>query len=207
MVAVAAAAVVLSACSVAGEPERAVDLHELMVPAADFPYGPATPLPAQAVPGALSDITMRPLRDAVDPARCTPAEVDAPTAQISVGPGGEAHGTLTVLLARSGQSLDEYVQQNIDCAEFLGGSTGNERIATQIVDSPAAAAGQSRAVVLRRTLSVPGSFAATVIDEWMAQRGDVRVYVQNRHTGGALSESEQTSSKALFDAAVQRAFG
>ena len=48
----------------------------------------------------------------------------------------------------------------------------------------------------------------TAVTEFVAQRGDVRVYVQNRRSGdAALRADEMDATRTLFDAARASAFG
>ncbi|MFM9376224.1 hypothetical protein [Gordonia sp. VNK21] len=204
---VLAAVLAVAACTVPGQPSRAVDLAERAVAPADFPYGAATAVPAAQVPGALADITFRPLRGEVSPPECTPAAVDTGTAQIRVGPGGPAQGTLTTAVVKVTGGLDELEAARRQCPEFTGGATGAQRMSVTPAQARSPEGSDAAVTAAVWTLSVPGGAAATRIDEWIAQRGDIRVYVQNRHPDGELDTAERTATEYLFDTAVRSAFG
>ncbi len=206
MAVVVAAAV---ACSVPGRPIPAADLSERAVPVTDFPYGRATSMSGAAARGVLADITFRPLRGGNDPADCTPAPVDADSAVVRVGPGGAAGGTLTVLLVRATDGFADYVDGARRCGEFALGGTVGTVVHTQVrdVDDDAGIARIDRTV--RMGVAQPGFTAPqSAITEWMAQRGDIRVYVHNRRPAdaGELSDGENSATRALFDDARRRAF-
>lgn len=206
MATVAVLAAAVSACSVSGEPVRPPDLSSKAVSNADFPYGPAQQVPAAQVPGVLADITFRPLRGQNNPANCTPAAVDAGTAQVRVGPGGPAGGTLTALVVRSTDDFHAFVEQAERCASFVLGGTLASQIETKTSDLDAS----NNTVRLDRMIRMgPESTTTpqTAVTEFVAQQGDVRVYVQNRRTGTAeLGADELAATQKLFEAARRSAF-
>lgn len=206
MATVAVLAAAISACSVSGDPVREPDLSSKAVPSASFPYGPGQPIPATQVPGIIADITFRPFQKPNDPADCTPAAVDTPTAQVRVGPGGPAGGTLTAMVVRATDSFDDFLAQAERCSTFiLGGS-----LATQVTTT-VTAPGTAGQVQLERKIRMGPESASTPqssVTEFVAQHGDIRVYVQNRRSGGAdLGTDEMSATQKLFDDAQTSAFG
>ncbi|MBM7367700.1 hypothetical protein [Gordonia hydrophobica] len=205
MATVAAVVLAVTACSVSGQPVRTPDLSGRAAPADAFPYGPG--LPVQA-PGVVSDITFRPLSKPNDPADCTPVAVDAATAQVRVGPGGPAGGTLTAMVVRAADSFDDFVAQAARCGQFALGGTVGTTVSTTVADDGVSGGGVQleRHLVMgpRTETSTPPTTAVT---EFVAQRGDIRVYVQNRRSGlDALGGDELAATRALFDAARASAF-
>ncbi|WP_139026060.1 hypothetical protein [Gordonia neofelifaecis] len=213
MAAVIVVAAVASACSVSGEAVPTPDLSSKAVPSSDFPYGAGQPVPSAQVPGILADITFRPMRGRNDPADCTPAAVDTATAQVRVGPGGPAQGTLTAMVVRATDSFDDFLSEARRCTEFALGGTVGTAVATT-VDAADPSAGT---VQLERRLRMGPAPSAqdqsaqppsSSVTEFVAQQGDVRVYVQNRRPGGtALGADELAATRTLFDAARASAFG
>lgn len=204
VVTVAAVLTVVTACSVTGEPVRTPDLSARIVPSEAFPYGPGTPVQD---PGIVADITFRPLRHDNRPDDCTPAAVDAATAQVRVGPGGPAGGSLTVMVVRATGSLDDFVAQATRCAEFTLGGTVGTTVTTTVGDgAPDRSVRFERQLVMGpRTADAPPPTSS--ITEFVAQRGEIRVYVQNRRRGTeALSDAELTATRTLFQTARERAF-
>lgn len=201
MVAMAAIALAVAACTVDGDPVRVADLGPRVVDSAAFPYGPSTAVPEAQVPNAVADITFTPLSSSNRPAGCTPDRVDSADAQIGVGPGGAAGGTLTVMLAHVSDTLDDYAAMLRDCADFgLGGTVGTR--VTTVVGTV-----HGDYVESARTLTNAGSQYARVY-EIVGQEGGVRLYVQNRFAGDTeLTPDEEAATRALFDAAKKKAFG
>ncbi len=204
VIAVFAVAAVTAGCTTDGTARPVVDLSGRTVPVAEFPFGPATAVPAAQVPGIVSDITLRPLRGDVDPADCTPAGVDVATAVVADGPGPDARGNVTELVATTAETLAELSSAATRCAAFRGGSTGQETVATQVLAPLETRDGVDR-LRLRRTLASDGADQVTVLDQWIAQRDGVRVVVQLRH-GGAVSQDATDRVAAFFDTAVAAAF-
>ena len=198
-----------SACAVTGEAVPSLDLSSKSVPSSAFPYGPGQPVPSAQVPGILADITFRPLRGENTPADCTPAPVDAPTARVLVGPGGPAQGTLTTMVVRATDSFDDFVARVRRCGEFALGGTVGTSVATEVTPVDGGVPG----VRLERRIRLgPGAQPAppptSSVTEFVAQQGDIRVYVQNRRPGGDdLGAEELGATRTLFDAARTRAFG
>lgn len=185
-------------CSVDGAPRAEADLSARVVEPSAFPYGPATPVPAVALPGAVADITFRPLRSVNDPAECTPAQVDAAGVHASTGPGGPAGGVLTVMVATVSDSRDDFVASL--CPTFRLGGTVGTTVRTRTVDP----AGDP--IVNERDLEA-GGIAYTHVYEIVRQQGRVRLYVQNRYSSASLSDEEKAATRTLFDAASTAAFG
>lgn len=202
----AAAAVLSTACAVDGSPRPAPDLSRQAVPAAEFPYPGATRIPAAQVPGIVADITLRPLRGEVDPARCTPAAVDTGSAVAAVGPGPAPGSTLTELVVRTEESLRGFAAAAHDCATFTGGATGAQAVTTRVVAEPVGEQGVDRMQVTRTLASAGAPETVTTLDQWIAQRGEVRVVVQLRYLGVAPAGAHDAAA-AFFAAAVERAFG
>ncbi|MCF8569656.1 hypothetical protein L5G32_05170 [Gordonia sp. HY002] len=199
-IAVTAVALSVAACSVDGAPARVPDLAPRTVGATAFPYGPGVAVPAAQVPNAVADITFTPLRSQNRPAECTPSQVDVSGAQIRVGPGGQAGGTVTVMLAQVPDTFDDYVAGLRECSDFaLGGTVG-----TRVVTDVGTVADDT--VESGRTLSADGVPYARVY-EIVGQHGDLRVYVQNRFSGNDLGPDERAATRNLFDSAYTTAFG
>ncbi len=198
VVVAAAVLAAVTACTVDGDPERAPDLSDRVVHAESFPYGPGTPVPASALPGAVADVTFRPLRSSNDPEDCTPAPVDVAGAHAVVGPGGAAGGTLTVLLTRASDSRDDFVARL--CSTFRLGGTVGTTVSSSVQDPHA------DPLITRRDLASNGTAYAHVY-EIVRQQGSVRLYVQNRYPAAVLSPEEMAATTSLFDAASKAAFG
>lgn len=204
--AAAAVAVLAAGCSVSGTPKPVADLSRQVVPAAEFPSPGATAVPPAQVPGIVADITLRPLRGDVDPARCTPAAVETGSAEVVVGPGPQPGSTLTEMVVRTSESLSAFASAAKECATFTGGATGRQVVTTAIVSGPTAQNGADRIQIVR-TLASPGApESVTTLDQWIAQRGDVRVVVQLRYLGAADAAARATTAE-FFETAVARAFG
>ncbi|QRY64605.1 hypothetical protein JVX90_06925 [Gordonia sp. PDNC005] len=187
----------VTACGVDGGAVREPDLSTKVVEVSAFPYGPATAVPESGVPGAIADITFRPLRVANDPQECTPAPVDVGSAHVVVGPGGPAGGTLTVMVARASDSRADFVDGI--CETFrLGGTVGTT--VTTTVDT------STETIVNRRDLITNGTAYAHVY-ELVRQEGSTRLYVQNRYPSASLSADEEAATRTLFEAASAAAFG
>ena len=205
MVTVVVILAAVTACSVSGEPVRTPDLADRATPSGAFPYGPG--LPVQD-PGIVADITFRPMRQKNAPADCTPAEVDRATAQIRVGPGGPAGGTLTTMVVRVTEDFDGFLEQAARCSEFALGGTVGTTVTTTVGEKS-----EDGGVRLERRLTMGPSTADSTpptasVTEYVAQQGDVRLYVQNRRSGTAdLGDDEATATRMLFDAARKSAFG
>ena len=87
-----------------------------------------------------------------------------------------------------------------------GGATGRQVVTTAIVSGPTAQNGADRIQIVR-TLASPGApESVTTLDQWIAQRGDVRVVVQLRYLGAADAAARATTAE-FFETAVARAFG
>ncbi|MGB6245587.1 hypothetical protein [Gordonia sp. (in: high G+C Gram-positive bacteria)] len=210
VVAAVAVVVAAAACSVPGEAVRPVDLSAKAAPAAAFPYGPGQAIGSAQVAGLLADLTFRPLRGENDPADCTPAPVDTDTAQVRVGPGGTAQGTLTAVVVRTAEPFDDFLGRLRRCPTFTLGGTVGTTVTTEVA---AADAGAGTVEIERRiTMGPPPATGGTPpprtsVTEFVAQRGNLRVYVQNRRAGdGALGAEEMTATRGLFDAARASAF-
>ncbi|NLG48153.1 MAG: hypothetical protein GX543_17050 [Gordonia sp.] len=202
--AVAVVAAVLAACSVPGEPVREVDLAVKAAPSDAFQYGPGLSVPATSV---LTDVTLRPQRAENNPRECTPAPVDPSTAQARVGPGGPAGGTLTAVVVRASDTFDEFVAQVKRCAEFTLGGTVGTTVSTRVdAEEPAGTIAMERRLLMGPQ-SPESTPPTTSITEFVAQQGDIRVYVQNRRSGeAALGAEELEATRKLFAAAQASAF-
>ena len=199
MTAVAIIAAVASACSVDGQASRSPGLEPKAVAASTFPYGPAVAVPPAQVPGAIADITFRPLHGVNDPADCTPAQLNSDGASIRVGPGGPAGGTLTVLVAHASDDFDSFVTATRNCPDLRLGGTVGTRVATTVLSDAGGVIETDRVLA-----NADGPFAH--VYGLVAQRGDVRVYVQNRRGTADLSDAERAATRTLFDQATAKAF-
>ncbi|MCF8588109.1 hypothetical protein [Gordonia liuliyuniae] len=199
VVVVAAIALSTVACSVDGDAVRVPDLAPRTVASDAFPFGPATTVPAAQVPNAVADITFTPLRSQNQPADCTPSRVEAQSAQVRVGPAGASGGTMTVMLTRASDTFDDYVTGLRECSDFVLGGTVRTRVTTNIGSVA------DDTVVSGRTLSSNGVPYARVY-EMVAQRADLRLYVQNRYAGHDFSAAERSATRELFDSAYETAF-
>ncbi|MGO3328155.1 hypothetical protein [Gordonia sp. (in: high G+C Gram-positive bacteria)] len=199
MIALTAVALSVLACSVDGDPVRVPDLAPRTVDASAFPYGPGVAVPDAQIHNAVADITFTPLRSQNQPAECTPAPVDVSGAQVRVGPGGPAGGTVTVMLARAPNTFDDYVTGLRECPDFeLGGTVG-----TRVLTNVGSVAEDT--VESGRTLSTDGRPYSRVY-ELVAQRDGVRLYVQNRFSGDELGADERSAMRNLFETAYAKAF-
>lgn len=204
VVSVVAVIAAVTACSVSGEPVRTPDLTSRATPADAFPYGPG--LPVQA-PGVISDITLRPTRSPNQPVECTPAAVDASTAQVRVGPGGPAGGSLTTMVVSVTESFDDFVAQVKRCDEFTLGGTVGTTVRTTVADGAPDGAIQLERHLVMGPQTPTSTPPTTTITEFVEQRDGVRLYVQNRRSGSAaLSDGELDATRTLFDAARRTAF-
>lgn len=203
--AVVAVVLFASACSVSGTAEPEPDYRALLVPADSFPAGAATPVPEPAVPGAVSDITLRPLRGDVDPADCTPVAVDVETAAILVGPGPTDGSTLTEMIVRTPESASDLAAAVRDCSVFRAGATGQQEVRSELSGQPESD-GDLTSLALTRTLRSPGSETVTTVAQWVAQRGQVRLVVQLRMLG-TPSAADTRMAADFFAHARAQAFG
>lgn len=190
-------------CTTSGNPRATPDLAAKALPASEFGPG-ATVVPPEQVPSIVADITLRPVDGEVTPAHCTPAAVDTDTAAVVFAPGPAEGSTMTEMVARTEESLDDLARAASECAAFRGGSTGQLDVATRVVVPPAESGGVQR-MTLIRTLTSPGNDSVTTAEQWIAQRGDVRVLVQLRYLG-AVGDDAKAAAQKLFDAAVRHAF-
>lgn len=204
VVAVVAVALLAAGCSVSGSPQPVPDYSPLLLPGDRFPHGPGTAVPAPQVPGAVADITLRPLSGEVAPPECTPAAVDTSTAAVIVGPGPGEGSTLTELVVRTGESLDSAAAAARDCPVFTSGATGNQEVRTEVIDAPHDDDGVQR-MHLTRTLTSPGSQTSVVLEQWIGQRDAVRVVVQLRSIE-PMAAPERQAAEDFFSAAIAHAF-
>lgn len=210
--AVTAAAVVLSACSVnvSGSATPQEDLTALALPADDFPYGPAQQIGPDQLPLVLADISGHPLHGRITPADCEPAELPATGAVVLVGPGAVSAATLTEAIVRPGQSLADLTEQVTDCEQFTSGTgPATSEVTRRIETAPDGPAGTETAeVVITSTTGGAGAELTTTITSLIAQSGAIRLYVIDRRLADEGPTGEQREAlDDLFDAAVARAFG
>lgn len=210
---VVALCLALSGCSVDGQATAgAGDLAEKSVSPRAFPGGTASRVPAPAVPAALADLTGRPMHGSVAPPECTPVAVSSDGAVVLVGPSPTIPtATFTSAVAHAGDTVDDVTELAGRCPHTTSGSapTAESAVTTEVVPAPGRDAVQTGAI--RRTISTGGPGAAPMITSTttlMAQREDVRVLVDYRQQGGeAMSPEAGAQLDALFDAAVDAAFG
>ncbi|MFW0797367.1 hypothetical protein AAFP30_26415 [Gordonia sp. CPCC 205515] len=188
------------------------DLSAKSVAADVFPAG-ATRVPTPAVPGALADITGRPLHGTVTPADCTPPAVPSAGAVVFVGPDpATSTATFTTAVVHADQSLDDVVNQARRCPRFVSGAspTASSLVTTDVLPAPKVA-GSVRTGAWQRqvTTGATGSSAmVTATKLLMAQRNGVRVLVEYRQQGSdPISSAASGQLNALFGNAVEAAFG
>ncbi|WP_040510524.1 hypothetical protein [Gordonia soli] len=215
---VAASALVVgllvAGCSVNGDPVGdESDLTARAVAASSFPSGPATRVPTPAVKDALADITGRPLRGDVSPAGCTPGAMRTESATVLVGASPQAGGvgTLTSAVVGTDESLADLTATARRCPVVTLGAGGGAttRVSTEVAPAPPTVDGVET-TALRRSLQTGGDAAplVTTVTLLIAQRDDVRVYVEERHQGAApLTEEAGAALDRLFTASVSAAFG
>ncbi len=207
---------VLSACSIAGDAQSAnPDLSSRSVLASDFPGGPASPIPPQAVANALADVTGSPApgqgaSTEVSPADCAPAPVSADGAVAFLGPGTAERSTLTTVVAHVDTPLAEVVQRAERCPELTTTTFGaSSTVTTEVLPAPPARDGVETATI-RRTI-VTGGGTAPVTTSSLAltgQRDGVRVYAEYRWpAAGPVPAEDAAALDELFTKAVSAAFG
>ncbi len=200
-----AVALLATGCSLSGTPQTAPDYAPLLLPVDAFPAGPASIVPAAQVPGIVADVTVRPLNGQVDPAECTPPAVQTVGAAAAVGPGPSSGSTLTELVAGADDSLESFAAAAAACPAFRGGATGNQQVTTTISEEPVTTGLGDRLTHMRlvRTLAVGDT--QTVMEQWIAQRGGVRLMVVLRQLG-PVSAADRQIAQTFFDTAVIHAF-
>lgn len=210
---VAALCTALSGCSVDGQATAgAGDLAENAVSPSAFPAGTATRVPAPAVPGALADLIGRPLNGSVSPADCTPVALPSDGAVVLVGPSPTTPtATFTSAVAHAANSVDDVTELAGRCPHTTSGSvpTAASAVSTEVVPAPGRDSVQTGAI--ERTITTGGPGAPPMITSTttlMAQREGVRVLVEyRRQGGGAMTPETGAQLDALFDDAVDAAFG
>ena len=205
MVTVVAVALLAAGCSISGTGQAVPDYTSLLLPGDSYPDGPGVQVPAPQVPGAVADITLRPMSGEVVPAECTPAAVDTETAAVMVGPGPTPGSTLTELVVRTGESVDGLAAAARDCPVFTSGATGNQEVRTELTGDPRSDGGVDQ-LHLTRTLTTAGSPTSVTLEQWVAQRGSTRVVVQVRSME-PVGDAQRQSAEEFFAAAIDRAFG
>ncbi|AZG44173.1 hypothetical protein [Gordonia insulae] len=209
----AAACLVIAGCTVDGQASAgAVDLSPRAVPSTDFPGGSASRVPPPAVPGALADLTGRPLHGSVIPAQCTPAAVSADGAAVLVGPDPAAStATFTEAIVHADVPLDEVTALARRCPRTASGSspTAMSAVITEVLPAPRRSGVATGAERRQLTTGGTGSSAITTsTTTLLAQRDGVRVIVEYRHQGAApMSAQAGARLDALFSRAVDAAFG
>lgn len=207
---------VLSACSIQGDAQSSnPDLSSRSVAASDFPGGPASPIPPQAVANALADVTGGPApgqgsNTEVSPAECAPSPVSADGAVALLGPGTAERSTLTTVVAHVDTSLAEVVDRAEKCPELTTTTFGaSSTVTTEVLPAPPAPDGVATATI-RRTI-VTGGGTAPVTTSSLAligERDGVRVYAEYRWpAAGPVPAEDSAALDELFTKAVSAAFG
>ncbi|TYQ11281.1 UNVERIFIED_ORG: hypothetical protein L601_001800000420 [Gordonia westfalica J30] len=207
---------VLSACSIVGDAEPAdPDLSSRSVAASDFPGGPASPIPPQAVGNALADVTGGPApgqkeNTEVSPPECAPAPVSADGAVAFLGPGTAERSTLTTVVAHVDTPLTDVVKRAEKCPELTTTTFGaSSTVTTEVLPAPPARDGVDTATI-RRTI-VTGGGTAPVTTSSLAligERDGVRVYAEYRWpAAGPVPVEDSAALDELFAKAVSAAFG
>lgn len=206
-------AILAVGCSVDGEATAggSADLSARAVAPSDFPGATATRLPAPAVPGALADLTGRPLHGTVTPPDCTSRGVPSDGAVVLVGPDpATSTATFTAAVVHADVPLDQVTGLARRCPRTITGSAPTAVTITSTEVLPAPQRSGLSTAALRRTLATGGSASPLVTGTTsvIAQRDGIRVIVEYRHQGaGRMSADAGASLDALFDSAVEAAFG
>ncbi|MCG7634733.1 hypothetical protein MHN80_20675 [Gordonia McavH-238-E] len=209
-----AAAVLLSACSVAGEPAPSgPDLSARSVSAADFPGGAASEIPASAVANALADVTGAPMPGQtgteVSPPDCAPATVAADGAVAYLGPGPGERSTLTTVVAGVDTTLDDVVDLAQRCGQTTTTTFGaSSTVTTEVLPPPPALDGVDTATIRRTIVTGGGVPTTTSALTLLGERDGVRVYTEYRWpAAGPVAPEAAAALDALFVKANAAAFG
>ncbi|MFZ2512665.1 MAG: hypothetical protein WAW85_16410 [Gordonia sp. (in: high G+C Gram-positive bacteria)] len=200
-----AVALLTASCSLAGTP-RTLDYASRLLPADAFPTGPATLIPAAQLPGIVADLTLRPLSGEVNPARCTPPAVQTDTAVAAAGPGPSPGATLTQLVVSAEDSLESFAAATAQCPSFRAGATGNQVVTTMITEEPVATGLNNALTRMRLVRTLGAGNTQTVMEQWLAQQGEVRLMVVVRQLG-SVSDADRQIAQAFFDRAVAHVYG
>lgn len=205
-----ATVVTVSSCSVSvsGSPTPQADLAALALPADDFPYGPAVVVDDRQLPYVLADVAGRPLQGEVAPADCLPAELPATDAVALTGPGAVDSATLTEVVVRPGQSLNDFADWLERCEEYQLGTSATTRISQHLAQRLESGGVPGIELVRTQVTGGAGSEVTTTVTALIAQSGAVRLYVVDRRLAGSGPQAEQRERfEATFETAVARAFG
>ncbi|MCX2752471.1 MULTISPECIES: hypothetical protein [unclassified Gordonia (in: high G+C Gram-positive bacteria)] len=209
-----AAALVLSACSVGGQPEpSSPDLSARSVEAADFPDGAASPIPTSAVANALADVTGAPMPGQtgteVSPPECAPASVSADGAVAFLGPGPGERATLTSVVAGVETPLGDVVESAERCPETTTTTFGaSSTITTEVLPPPPAPDGVDTATIRRTIVTGGGVPSTTSALTLLGERDGVRVYTEYRWpAAGPVPPEASAALDTLFGKALAAAFG
>ncbi|WP_244176374.1 hypothetical protein [Gordonia lacunae] len=209
-----AATIVVSACSVAGEPEPSgQDLSSRSVTAADFPDGAASPIPTTAVANALADVTGAPMSGQagteVSPPDCAPAPVSADGAVAYLGPGPGERSTLTTVVAGVDSTLDDVVELAQRCRQTTTTTFGaSSTVTTEVLPPPPGPDGVQTATIRRTIVTGGGVPTTTSALTLLGERDGVRVYTEYRWpAAGPVPPEAAAVLDALFVKANAAAFG
>lgn len=203
------ACVLVGACSVDGDAVAGrPDLAPRGLTAADFGSGAAAPIPPPAVGDALADVIGRASAPgaAVTPPGCAPAPIDSAGAYAILGPGRADRSTLTAAIAYADESLDAVAERVRRCPTYT--TTLSQVAVTEQPAPPAPEGVQTMAIARTITTGGPGAEMVTSTLTLIAQRDDVRIYVDYRRPGAEPVTPEAGADlDALFTKAVAAAFG
>lgn len=214
----ASAAIAVVSCTVDGQASAPEDLTAKSVSAADFPAG-ASRVPPPAVPGAMADITGRPLHGTLEPAGCTPKPVEDAVVWVGMDPGTQ-DATFSSAVAHAGSPLQQLTAQAARCTSYTSGAmpTASTRWTSTLGAAPSVPSGVTGATIERTgitggisagsvTVPMPNSMT-TRTRTLLAQRDATRVYVEYRwHSAAPLPATQRQQLDTLFARAVAAAFG
>ncbi|MFE0747368.1 hypothetical protein [Gordonia sp. NPDC058843] len=209
-----AAALMVSACSISGEPAASSpDLSARSVTAADFPAGAASRIPPPAVANALADVTGAPMpgqaATEVSPPDCAPVPVSAEGAVAFLGPGPGERSTLTSIVAGVDTPLDDVVGLAERCPQTTTTTYGaSSTITTEVLPPPPAPDGVDTATIRRTTVTGGGVASTTSALSLLGERDGVRVYTEYRWpAAGSVPQEASAALDELFVKAIAAAFG
>lgn len=230
-VVVAGILAVTCGCSVDGTAHPGIGTH--LVSSSAFPRGSApTVVEGAGLVAVLADVAGVAAGDTVVPADCAPAPASADpsdsAALVALQPSGAVlPGTLTVVATRVHSELRDVEAAVARCSSYVvtnaAGASSTVREAA-IVPTPAVPVADVATFGIARTRTTGGSgpggtgegALGVSAKTYVAQRGDVRIYVVYRGTATAaaagadparVAAQSTTELDALFAAAVAAAFG
>ncbi|MFE3544814.1 sensor domain-containing protein [Nocardia sp. NPDC059177] len=168
-------------------------LADLLPAPGQFPARyPAVILPPAAAEAAAGDLDGIGAGATVRPIGCTPPEPEpgAEPAAVAVGTDDATRTSLTVELARTGESMARLRDRLGGCERIQVSRAGAESVVTTTVGATAPAGGADDAVSLRRTVvpEVGGAELTQTMQTSVGQVGDVRITVTSMTFGAAAPD-------------------